>query len=169
RPIQNLAQLVASVQAQHNYSLRAIKSGNDEVGSLTDGINQMLNDIQKHEKEIQDSEERFRQVAESISEVFWMTDISKNKMIYVSPAYQKIWERTATRLYESPWDWLEAIHPDDRERVRKAARTKQMAGEYDEEYRIVRPDGSIRWIRDRAFPVLDQHGHLYRLAGIAED
>ena len=70
---------------------------------------------------------------------------------------------------ESPRTWLEAIHSEDRDRVLEAALTKQVSGEYDEKYRIVRPDGSIRWIRDRAFPVKNEAGNVYRIAGIAED
>jgi PAS domain S-box-containing protein len=168
-PIRELAHVVTSVGACQDYSLRAVKSNNDEIGALTEGVNRMLDRIQRHDKELHESEELFRQVTESISEVFWMTDVAKNKMIYVSPGYDKIWGRTCARLYESPWEWLEAIHPDDRERVRKASLSKQTIGTYDEEYRIVRPDGSIRWIRDRAFRVFDNNGKLYRLAGIAED
>lgn len=168
-PIQNLAQLATSVKAQQNYSLRARKTGNDEIGALIDGVNRMLDEIQKHERELHQSEERFRQVTESINEVFWMTDTTKSKMIYASPAYEKIWGRTRAKLYESPWDWLEGVHADDRERVRKAVLSKQVAGAYDEEFRVIQPDGSVRWIRDRAFPVLDDDGRLYRLAGIAED
>ncbi len=69
----------------------------------------------------------------------------------------------------SPRNGLEAIHSEDRDRVLEAALTKQVSGDYDEKYRIVRPDGSIRWIRDRAFPVSDEAGSVYRIAGIAED
>jgi PAS domain S-box-containing protein len=64
---------------------------------------------------------------------------------------------------------MESIHPDDRPRVREAALTKQIPGLYDETYRIILPDGSIRWIRDRAFPILNHEGRVYRIAGLAED
>jgi len=168
-PIQNLAQVVSSVEAQKNYSLRAAKAGNDEIGGLIDGVNRMLEQIQRHEKELQASEERFRQVAESIQEVFWMTDVAKKQLVYISPRYEEIFGRSCASLYKAPMDWLEAVHPDDRERILKATLTKQLAGTYDEEYRLVRPDGSIRWIRDRAFPVFDPNGELYRVAGLAED
>jgi PAS domain S-box-containing protein len=124
----------------------------------------------KHAQEaLRDSEERFRQVAENIREVFWMSDLEKNCMIYVSPGYQQIWGRTCESLYQSPRSWLEALHPLDRERILSAALTKQASGDYNEEYRIVRPDGSIRWIHDRAFPVRDPNGKIYRITGIAED
>lgn len=117
---------------------------------------------------VQQSEERFRQMAENIGEVFWMTSPDKSQMIYVSPAYEKIWGRTCRSLYEQPRSWMDAIHSEDRERIR-AALEKQIRGEYDEEYRIVRPDGSIRWIRDRAFPIRNESGEVYRIAGIATD
>lgn len=115
------------------------------------------------------TEERFRQIAENISEVFWLTDPVKKSMLYVSPAYEEIWRRSCQSLYDTPWSWVEAIHPEDRERVLEAARTKQARGDYAEEYRIRRPDGAIRWIRDEAFPVRDQSGAVIRIAGVAED
>jgi PAS domain S-box-containing protein len=90
-------------------------------------------------------------------------------MLYVSPAYEVIWGRSLRELYSKPRDWLDAIHPEDRDRVLKASQTKQLAGAYDEEYRIVRPDGSVRWIRDRAFPVQNEGAGDIRVAGIAED
>src|SRR5439155_8625741 len=121
------------------------------------------------EQILRQSEERFRQFAENIHEVFWMTDAGKNQMIYVSPGYETIWERSCESLYASPMNWIEAIHPEDRDRVVEAAFTKQISGQYDEVYRIVRPDGSVRWIEDRAFPIRDGSGNVYRLAGIAED
>lgn len=121
------------------------------------------------EEQLRQSEERFRQLAESITEVFWMTDPEKGEVLYVSPAYEKIWGRTCESVYRNPTGWLEAIHPADRQRIDKAARTLQASGEYDEEYQVVRSDGSVRWIRDRAFPVRDKAGRVYRLTGIAED
>ena len=121
------------------------------------------------EEALQESEERFRQLVEIIREVFWLTDLEKKDILYISPGYEAIWGRSCASLYAAPQNWLEAIHPEDRSRVAEAAHTKQVSGDYDEEYRIVRPDGSIRWIRDRAFPVKNDAGKVYRLAGIAED
>ena len=123
----------------------------------------------KHaEQALRASEERFRQMAEHIKEVIWMTDTAKNQMLYINPAYEKIWGRTCESLYRDPLSFLETIHPDDRERVH-AALSKQPSGEYDVEYRIITPDGSPRWICDRAFPIRDASGQVYRIVGIAED
>lgn len=120
------------------------------------------------EKRLRESEERFRQLAESIAEVFWISDTGKSRMIYVSPAYAMIWGRSEQSLYDNPRSFLDAIHPQDRGRI-EAALPRQAEGGYQEEYRIVRPDGAVRWIRDRAFPVRDSSGQVYRVTGIATD
>lgn len=133
------------------------------------GIIRDITERKRSEEASRESQERFCQLAENIREVFWMTDPEKSRMIYISPAYEGIWGRTCESLYASPRSWLDTIHPDDRDRVLQAALTKQISGAYDEEYRIVRPDGSTRWIWDRAFPIRDVSGHVYRITGIAED
>jgi PAS domain S-box-containing protein len=115
------------------------------------------------------SEERFRELAETIHEVFWMMDARRHTMLYVSPGYERIWGRKIEGLYADPATWLASIHPDDRERVGKAALAIEATGSYEEEFRILRPDGSERWIRDRAFPVKDSAGHVMRIVGVAED
>jgi PAS domain S-box-containing protein len=121
------------------------------------------------ETAMRQSEERFRQVVENIQEVFWMVDGRDGQMLYISPGYEKIWGRPCEQLYRSPVKWFEAIHPDDRERVPQRFPTNENFHEYDEAYRIVRPDGSVRWIHDRAFPIRDALGQVYRIAGVAED
>ena len=124
---------------------------------------------QQAEHALRDSEERFRQVVENIDEVFWMSDVAKSEMLFISAGYERIWGQTRASLYASPRRWLAAIHPQDRVRVLQAALLKQTRGDYDEEYRIVRPDGTQRWIRDRAFPIRDAAGAVYRIAGVAAD
>jgi len=132
-------------------------------------IHRNESDRLRTESALRDSEERFRQLAENIDQVFWLSTTDKSHMIYVSPAYETIWGRSRQSLYDSPRDWLDAVHPDHREQVLQAALAEQQTGTYDKEYRIVRPDGGVRWIRDRAFPVRDAGGEIYRIAGIAED
>jgi len=135
------------------------------------GIQLLRGDARRREAELalRESEERFRQIATNVSEVFWLSDPVKNTMLYVSPAYERVWQRSAADLYRQPRQWLEAMHPEDRARVLDAATAKQRDGSYDEEYRILRPDGSVRWIRDRAFPVRGASGEVIRLAGVAQD
>jgi diguanylate cyclase (GGDEF)-like protein/PAS domain S-box-containing protein len=124
---------------------------------------------QRTEAQLRESEERFRQLAENITEVFWMSNPEMSEVLYISPGYEKIWGRTCHGLYEHPAAWLDAIHPDDQERVMKAAASGHLLGVFDEEYRIIRPDGSVRWIRDRAFPINDASGEVCRVTGIAQD
>ena len=138
----------------------------------TAGLVCVARDITKRkqaERVLRDSEERFRQLADNIREVFWMSDVGKNQVIYVSSAYEEVWGRSVQSLYDSPQDWVDAIHPEDRSRVQDAALTKQAHGKYDEVYRIIRPNGSVRWIQDRAFPIQDESGTVFRLVGVAED
>jgi PAS domain S-box-containing protein len=119
---------------------------------------------------LEESEERFRQLAEAINEVFWMANPQTTEILYVSPAYERVWGRTCRSLYEEPRSFLDAVHPDDRPRVSTASLVQHAAGEAtDVEYRIIRPDGSVRWVRDRGFPIKDAAGRVYRFAGIAED
>ena len=113
------------------------------------------------------SDERFAQLASAIREVFWMTDVEKTQILYVSPAYESIWGMSAAQLYRAPEAWLEAIHPADRERVANSWRTS--GTNFAAEYRIVRPDGTVRWIHDKASPVRDTAGNVIAVAGIADD
>ncbi len=118
---------------------------------------------------LQDSGEKFRLIAETISEVFWMTDVSSGKIFYVSPAYEKVWKRTIRSLNENPSSFIDAIHPEDRVRVLVDFETIKTGVPVEGEYRIVWPDGSIRWICDRGFPVCDKSGQCTHYVGIARD
>lgn len=120
-------------------------------------------------RELRQSEERFRQIAENIREVFWITEPPDNKLIYISPAYEEVWGRTCSSLPEISQMWCDTIHLEDRGRVFATAEHVQAGGDCDLEYRIVRPDGEIRWVRDRAFPVSNDSGEVYRIAGIMDD
>ncbi|MHC4415141.1 MAG: PAS domain S-box protein [Planctomycetota bacterium] len=133
------------------------------------GETQDITERKRAEEALRDSEERLRQLAENISEVFWITSGDGREMIYISPAYEEIWGRTCQSLYDRPKNWSEAIHDEDRQRAAGAFFGGAAKSGYDEEYRVVRPDGSIRWIRDRGFPIVDDAGEVHRIAGIAED
>jgi PAS domain S-box-containing protein len=120
------------------------------------------------ESALQVSQERFRELAENINEVFWTSDAAGDLILYVSPAYEKIWGRTCDSLYDSRHSWMEAVHPDDRKRVQESLALRA-AGGYDTEYRILRPDGTIRWIHDKAFPIRNAEGVVHRYVGLADD
>ncbi len=154
------------------YSESLIRKLEEKTLELEEANKAMRADLEVRravESSLRESEERFRQLAEYIEEVFWISDPDKGTMHYISPAYETIWGRSCANLYKEPSNWIDALHPDDRDRVVHASKTKQTTGEYDETYRIVRPDGSIRWVRDRAFPISDDQGVVYRVVGTATD
>ncbi|MBS0169180.1 MAG: PAS domain S-box protein [Nitrospira sp.] len=131
----------------------------------------MIRDVSERtrmEEAVRESEERFRELAESIDAVFWLTTPDKQQVLYVSPAFETMWESPREILASNPTFWLDHIHPDDRKRVTVAAAC-QAHLPYDEEYRIVTPTGKVRWIRDRSFMIRNAQGETYRIAGIAED
>jgi two-component system cell cycle sensor histidine kinase/response regulator CckA len=117
---------------------------------------------------LRESEGRFRQLVANINEVWWLTDAAKREILYVSPAYESIWGRTEASLRERPNSFFDAIHPDDRPRVFGILQGEPSVP-YELEYRIVRPDSTERWIRERAFPVRDPAGLVIRVARVAED
>jgi PAS domain S-box-containing protein len=116
----------------------------------------MVRDISRREaagRELRESEERFRQLAASIQEVFWLLDPHASQVLYVSPAFARIRGGPAPATEGAPVPlWADVIHPEDRSRVLEHALTRMVEGRYDEEFRIVRADGAVRWIHDRAFP-----------------
>ena len=140
----------------------------DGTPSAMTGVDLDITDRQRDAEQRRDAEDRFRQLAESIQQVFWMTD-PRGALLYVSPAFETIFGRSCESLVANPGVWMDAVHPDDRERVEQAAYARSRRGEYDEVYRIVRPDGAVRWIRDRAFHMYDEAGELHRLVGTAAD
>ena len=154
---------------QQNETLEAqVQERTTELMQANEQLQQEVAERKQAEEALRHSEEKFRQMAENIQSVFWMTNLDLTQIIYVSPAYELIWGRPCAELYASPKSWRNAIHPEDRDRM-IAARFRENRGEYDEEYRIIRPDGEIRWIRDRGFPIQNEAGEIYRLVGVAED
>ncbi len=125
--------------------------------------------VQPYIEALAESEERFRQLAENIEErIFWMVDLKLGRFVYASPGFESVWGVSREALYSSSDVWRKSLHPDDRDRVIEL--TKGMAEKGTAlDYRIVRPDGDVRWVRDRGFPVRDGNGRVCRFVGLAED
>ncbi len=173
-PIKTLKNVMSAMQADGDLSRRVEIRGSDEIGSIASAFNSLADSLETSVKQVNDyaaelksSEERFRQLAENIGQVFWMTDGSREKLLYLSPAFEHVWGYSPDSL-TTVEAMLGSIHPEDRGRI-EASIPKMASGKYDETYRIIRKDGEIRWIRDRAFPVRDEEGAIIRIAGIAED
>ncbi len=144
------------------------------LSEMTENISFALTNMQREaeressKRALDESEKKFRQLAANVPEVFWTTDPDLGRITYVSPAYEKIFGRSAALLLENATEWFDAIHPEDRVRV-MASHGRNSGGKIDEEFRIVRPDGEVRWLHNRAFPVMDDSGHATMITGVAED
>ncbi|HEY9662698.1 MAG TPA: ATP-binding protein, partial [Allocoleopsis sp.] len=137
-----------------------------ELKQLNEQLQAEINERKQTEEKLRQSEEQLRQIAENMNQVLWMFS-QTGQPIYINPAFETVWQQTRQSWYTNPHCW-DSIHPDDRDRVQHAFNQAASDG-FQEEYRIIRPDGSVRMIRDQAFPIRDEAGVPYRIAGIAED
>jgi protein-histidine pros-kinase len=145
-----------------------VKSDTGEITNFI-AIKQDVTERKRIEAALRQSEEQFREIAENISEVFWMMSPAADEMLYISPAYETVWGRTRESLYQNPMSWTEAIHPDDLESAHTLF-ARQLQGEpVESEYRIRTSEGKEKWISDRAFPVRDKDGQLIRVVGLATE
>ncbi|MFI5350122.1 MAG: response regulator [Elusimicrobiota bacterium] len=128
----------------------------------------LIRKLEDRNIQLEEEQQKFRQIADAIEEIFWITTPDLGRIIYVSPAYEIIWGRTCESLYLSPRNWVEAVYPEDRERAWRSSLENAAHGGTTE-YRIIRPDGAVRWIKSRAFPIKDEASGIYRVTGVATD
>ncbi|BAY47480.1 multi-sensor signal transduction histidine kinase [Scytonema sp. HK-05] len=188
-PMLAIAKAANYIRQGHKQVKIPVLQGQDEIANLSRNISQLVFTLTQQEKDLKasntqlqveltskllaqemlrQSEEKFRQLAENIQEVFWLQDFKTSKIIYISPAYEQMWQRSCESLYANPNSWLEPVHPEDKERVIINIQNNAYST-YHNEYRIVLPDGSLRWIWDSSFPVYNHLGEVYRRVGIAQD
>ncbi|GAA4435967.1 response regulator [Bremerella cremea] len=165
RPIKELDHAVEALR-QDKLDYRVPVSSSDELGRLAEGFNRMADRISDFRWEM---EQQFRQMAENIREIFWIMDPQKTKLVYVSPGYEQVWGRSCESFYENPQEQIEFVHPDDRDIVLHSKAQLKEGHFPATEFRIIRPDGGIRWIRRRSFPLTDHMGVVNRIAGLSED
>jgi PAS domain S-box-containing protein len=148
------------------FESRIVTCDDDRILAIVRDITERV----QAEDSIRKSNERFRQLAENIDTIFFVVDRSAggSKLIYVSPAYESIWGRSCESLYRNARSWLQAVHPDDRDRVAALVTTSQTT-RVDAEYRIFQPDGQMRWVHQRVFPIPGGQGEARRFAGVVDD
>jgi diguanylate cyclase (GGDEF)-like protein/PAS domain S-box-containing protein len=145
-----------------------VKKSSGEIIEMNQQLNSEIKLRGMAEKMKDDIDRRFRTIAETIPEVFWMYSHREKKLIYVSPAFEKIYGRPSEEYYRNPDLWREVIHPDDLDAVKESLESF-FGTERELEYRILQPDWTIRWIRDRIFPVRDGAGEIIHIVGFCED
>jgi PAS domain S-box-containing protein len=127
-----------------------------------------ITDRKQAQEALRQSEERFQEIARTVNQFFFVRSAITGEYLYISPAYEKIWQRSCESLYQNPDSWLETIHPEDRELV-LASIKQQYQKQVKREYRIIRADGEIRWISAEVSLVQDQAGNSLRVVGLSED
>ncbi len=155
--------------------IRGLEGGADnylaapiEADELIANVNALLR-MHQTQVQLRDSEERFRQITDNIDDVFWMFAVPEGDLEYVSPAYSDVWGGSLDALRQRPGSWLDAVHPEDRERIAQRWRQLRQAPHYDDEFRILGPDGRTQWVRDRLFAVRNARGEVYRVARVTSD
>jgi PAS domain S-box-containing protein len=155
--------------------IRGLEGGADnylaapiEADELIANVNALLR-MRQTQSALRDSEERFRQLTDNIEDVFWMFSVPDGALEYVSPAYAALFGRPVATLETAPGSWIESVHPDDRGTVDALWQTLQDMPHYDAEFRVVMPDGGLRWVRDRLFPVRGSREDVYRVARVTSD
>ena len=144
----------------------------DEQGQpiFLGGAVQDITPMQQTLNALQKSETRFRELVEHIDEAFWINSPDPTEVIYISPNYEKIWGRSCQSLLDDGSSWVEAVHPDHQEQIQRAIAQMQQGQNFDEEYRIIRPDGVVRWIDARSFKIYDPNTkELLRHVGVMTD
>lgn len=134
------------------------------------GSIQDITDRKERERKLRERGRQLEQIRANITDVVWMSTPNKDRMEFISETYEDVWGRSLQQLKEQPLSFVDAIHPEDRDRVLSALETQRENPEaYAETYRVVQPDGEVRWVQDRAAGVYDENGHLERIIGVATD
>ncbi len=116
-----------------------------------------------------ESDAKFRQLAETVDSVFWIWDMELQRMIYVSPAYERLWGGDIPKLMENPFDWLTVVLPEDRGKVESLFLNRMDGNTHEVEYRILRKGKEVRWIHNQTFPMENSSGNMPRIIGLAQD
>lgn len=179
-----LATLEASREGDYEIEYRIVRPGGEirwvrdrgfpirnESGEIyrTGGVAEDITDERHAREALRDSEEKFRQIAEHVQELFWIFGPNFEEAIYVNSAYETLWGRSVESVYREPQSFLEAVHPEDLGQLRSAMEAVMHSPFDGVEYRIVKPDGTIRWMFSRGFPVVDERGKVTRIVGTTAD
>jgi PAS domain S-box-containing protein len=182
RILENLAVIFETGQHSHEYRFRhadgawhylydRIRLIHDETGAPCEMVGSIIDitDRRRTEEALRESEERFTNLLASLNDVVWSGAIDYSEIYYVNPAYERVYGQSIENFMQNPDLWFKAVHPDWRKEVKKQSLRMREEGAYNMEYPIIRPDGEIRWIQDRAALIHDAEGRPARVGGVASD
>jgi diguanylate cyclase (GGDEF)-like protein/PAS domain S-box-containing protein len=118
---------------------------------------------------VNSSNERFRQISETISEVFWLIDTKQKKLLHINPAVEKIWGISRSAMYNYPETWIASIYNEDYNIVKEVLESPDIRDGQEIEYRIQLKDGSLKWIRESFFPLRNEKGRIFRIVKLSAD
>lgn len=147
----------------------ALKNRTEEWADIKEQLKQKKAEHHTSNVALEKNRSLFAQMTNSLEVAFWICNLQCDQMLYISPAYEKIWGRPVEDVYKNPQNWIDTIHPEDKQRVVEAARNMTSVGIYDQEYRVFHTDGSMKWLRGHGYPVCDENGELLHCAGYIED
>ncbi|MEA2434600.1 MAG: hypothetical protein QOG54_2057 [Actinomycetota bacterium] len=133
------------------------------------GVARDVTVAERDKQALTQSQELLLQLTDNISEVFYLSSVDYLKTIFVSPAFEEIWGQPVETVHADPLSRFQRIHSEDLERVRTSLLKHRIVAPFEIEYRVVRPDGSVRWVQERGFPVPGDDGDVVRVAGTITD
>lgn len=135
----------------------------NDPGCFAEIVRRSVDDVTRYRYDL------LMQMLGALDEVLWLRDLGEERLLFISPGFARLWGRPTADLLASPKLWIESIHPEDRDRVLHGAVTGARDGKHEMRYRIVRPDGELRRVHDRSYPIADASGKVRRLAGLVVD
>ena len=145
---------------------RRVEQRTEELLKLNADLRVQISEREQAEISLRASEQRFREIADTIHEVFWIATPELDRVLYVSPGYERVWGRSCDSLHEEPRSLLESMQAADADAMLEQRRQGRL---FDREYRITHSDGTIRWMWNRGFPIRDEEGKISRYIDVALD
>ncbi|MDX2032759.1 MAG: PAS domain S-box protein [Blastocatellia bacterium] len=163
-----LVQATREIAGGNLHATAALNDG-DELSQISEAVDRMALDLRQYVEALRASQDRLRDILTSIEDIVWSSSIDASEIFFINPAAERIYGRPIADFYEIPQLWQQLVHPEDQALVEKAFLDLESATSFDVEYRIVRPNGEVRWLHDRGRILIEPNGKPPRLDGIARD